>query len=379
MSRDKISCQIQDLSTYRIIKRIMEIDRSAFVVGGFLRELLKGRETMDIDIVTRGDIKRLALSLATDLKGKMVIFKKAGIIRVVSDNITIDFSELQGSIHDDLSKRDFTMNAIAWSPFEGVIDPFRGMEDIQKGIIRAISKTNLKDDPLRLLRAYRFVAESGFKIDNETRSLLRRLKKEIRITASERITAELFKILNSRNHIKALRESFEDGLLREILSIDKRVLLRNIESLSKIDRFVESIRESLGLTLEDEYSQGLTFRGLIRLERLLIGSKIDRNRLTLSKSIWKRVKALSEAFRTYTKKRGPLNSKTLFEIFCELKEASVDFSILTNRKRIFVESKRFLDMKDNITGDKIAELTGLKGKEIGEILKKLRYLQFASR
>lgn len=377
MNEDILSHQIRDLQTFRIIKRVMEIDRSAFVVGGYLRELLTGKESMDIDIVSEGDIKRLASSIAEDLKGTVVIFNKAGIIRVVSGNITLDFSKLQGSIKDDLLKRDFTMNAIAWSPSGGVIDLFKGVDDIRMGIVRAISEKNLRDDPLRLLRAYRFVAEKGFRIDNETRRMIRRLRKGIKTTASERITSEFFRILNSRNYIKALKEAFEDGLLREILFIDRDRLSNNIESLSKMDRFIESLkREDLPFALEKEYSQGLTYRGLLRFERLLMGSKLDKNRLTLSRSIGKRVKALTEAFTTFTKESNPLNSKTLFDIFYKLKESSIDLSILTNRKIVFLKARRFLEMKDLIPGDKLAELTGLRGEEIGKLLKKIRYLQF---
>ncbi len=369
--------QIEDLKSYSIIKKITEIDSSAFIVGGYVRDLLKGQESMDIDIVTGSDIEKLATSIAKDMTATLVAFKKAGIIRVVSDSITLDFSEIQGSIYEDLSKRDFTMNAIAWSPSEGIVDPCGGVDDIKKGIIRAISEENLKSDPLRLLRAYRFIAEEGFKIDAETRRMIRRLRKRIRITASERITSELFRILNSWNYSRALKEAFADGLLGEILSIDRDRLLDNIKSLSKMERFIESVKDSLDLALDNVYSQGLTYRGLLRLERLLMDSRFDRNRLTLSRSIWKRLRALTAAFRIYKKKRDSINSKTLFEIFYELKEASIDFSILTNKKRIFLDACRFLRMKDIIPGDKIAELTGLKAEDIGKLLKKLRFLQFA--
>ncbi len=369
--------QIEDLKSYSIIKKITEIDSSAFVVGGYIRDLLKGQESMDIDIVTGSDIEKLATSIAKDMTATLVAFKKAGIIRVVSDSITLDFSEIQGSIYEDLSKRDFTMNAIAWSPSEGIVDPCGGVTDIKKGIIRAISEENLKSDPLRLLRAYRFIAEEGFKIDPETRRMIRRLRKRIRISASERITSELFRILNSWNYSRALKEAFADGLLGEVLSIDRDRLFDNIKSLSKMERFIESVKDSLDLALDNVYSQGLTYRGLLRLERLLMDSRFDRNRLTLSRSIWKRLRALTAAFRIYKKKRDSINSKILFEIFYELKEASIDFSILTNKKRIFLDACRFLRMKDIIPGDKIAELTGLKAEDIGKLLKKLRFLQFA--
>lgn len=373
-----ITCQIEGLPSYRIIEKVMKTDRGSYIVGGYIRKMLKGEESSDIDIVTAGDIKRLAKTIAREVQGTTVGFKKAGIIRVVSNGLTIDLSVLRGSIHDDLSKRDFTINAIAWSPSEGLIDPFNGRGDIKRGILRAISEENLREDPLRLLRAYRFVAEEGLRIDPNTRAIIKRLKKAISLTARERITSELFKILISPHYIRALREALEDDLLRQIIPINKDRLSDNIKSLSRLDRFIESLKGSEGsdIPLEAEYSQGLTYRGLLRLERLLIGSKLERNRLTLSRSIWKRLEAVTEAFKVFFKKKGSLQNRKLFDIFYELKEASIDFSILTGREKIFLEARRFLRMKDLIPGDRIAEITGLRGEEIGALLKELRYLQF---
>jgi len=364
-----------------LIKRVFEIEGKAYIVGGYIRKLQKGQESSDIDIVAENDVERLANILAEDIKGTVVAFKKGGIIRVVSDNITLDFSRIQGSIHDDLGKRDFTINAIAWSPSEGLIDPFDGIGDIKKGIIRAISEKNLRDDPLRLLRAYRFVAEEGYKIDSETRGMIRRLRRELSSTAAERITSELFKILLSPGCVKALGEAFDDGLLREIIDIDRGQLNENIKAISKIDRFIDRLKESEGfkMAVDQEFSQGLTYRGLLRLERLLMGSDLNKNRLILSRAIWKRLKTVTGAFIVYMKEREKISRKALFDIFYELRDASIDFSILTGSRKIFAEARRFLDMKDIMPGNRIAEITGLKGKKIGDLLKKLRYLQFIGR
>jgi hypothetical protein len=79
------------------------------------------------------------------------------------------------------------------------------------------------------------------------------------------------------------------------------------------------------------------------------------------------------------KEREKISRKALFDIFYELRDASIDFSILTGSRKIFAEARRFLDMKDIMPGNRIAEITGLKGKKIGDLLKKLRYLQFIGR
>lgn len=386
--------QKQDFPSFRIIKKVTAMDKSAYIVGGYIRNLLKGKESLDIDIVTGSDIKKLAAAIAQRLNGTIVNFKKAGMIRVVSRGITLDFSKIKDSIHNDLSKRDFTINAVAWSPSEGIIDPFKGIDDIKKGIIRAISEENFNDDPLRLLRAYRFVAEEGYRIDPKTRAMIKRLKKAISVTADERITSELFKILISPYYMKALKEVFEDGLLRQIISINSDKLLDNIKSLKRMERFIDSLRglppldstlikrgksQGIYIALDDEYSQGLTYRGLFRLERLLLGSKLDKNRIILSRAIWKRLQAIEEAFKVYIKGKRSISSRILFDIFYRLKEASVDFSILMGREKIFLEAQRFLQMEDLIPGEKLAELTGLKGEMIGEVLRELRYLRFTGR
>ncbi len=374
-----LSSTLQTKKSFDLIKRVLEINSSAFVVGGYLRKLLHGKESMDIDIVTTDNVRSLAEALSKEINATVVNFKKGGITRLVSGGGTIDLSRMQGTIYDDLSKRDFTINAIAWSPFQGIVDPFGGIGDIKRGIVRAISEDNLKEDPLRMLRAYRFVAEDGYRINKETRLMIKRLRNRISITAKERVTSELFKILNSPYYMKAVRESFEDSLLRQIISINKGRLLENIKILPTMEQFIDSIGKLgyLNIDLNNEYSQGLTYIGLLRLERLLMGSNLNKNRLALSRAIWKRLESLQKAFKIYNHKKTSLDTKTLFDIFYELKEASIDFAIMIGRKKTFQEARRFLKMKDIISGDRIAEITGLQGKKIGDMLKKLRYFQFA--
>lgn len=372
-----LPCGIGYLPSFKIIEKIMDIDNSAFVIGGYIRKLLMGKESLDIDIVTAGDIKRLSMALAEEMGGTIVTFKKAGLIRVVSGEFSIDFSSLQGSLYYDLSKRDFTINAIAWSPSEGIVDFFKGITDIKRGIIRAVSPENLRDDPLRLLRAYRFVAEEGFKIHSETKRLIKRLKKTISTVAKERITSELFKILSSPHYRKALRDALADGLIPEIISINSDRLHNNVKSLSGLDRLISSIGSTgLDIPLDHEFSQGLTYRGLLRLERLLYNSNLSKNRLSLSRVIWKRLDSVTRALKTYRKGKGKLKSRTLFDLFYALKESSIDFSLLTGNKKIFLEAKRFLSMKDLIPGNRITEITGLRGRAIGDLLKELRYIQY---
>ena len=159
----------------KINSKVFSLGREVYIVGGYLRDALIGKEPRDIDYVVRGDIRQFAglvyaaLGL-TPAKGTTVELKKEQMIRIVLKNgITLDFTELKSGIRDNLAERDFTMNAIAWSPGTDIIDPFNGVKDIAKHRIKAISIDNFRNDPLRLLRTYRFISELGWKTEPETR------------------------------------------------------------------------------------------------------------------------------------------------------------------------------------------------------------------
>jgi tRNA nucleotidyltransferase/poly(A) polymerase len=100
------------------------------------------------------DIKVFVKEVKKVIGGTLVEFQKGETTRLVlKDGVTLDFTRPMGTLYEDLSKRDFTINAIAWSPENGIIDPYNGLKDIQERIIRALGKENFLADPLRMLRA----------------------------------------------------------------------------------------------------------------------------------------------------------------------------------------------------------------------------------
>ncbi len=101
--------------------------------------------------------------------------------------------------NNDLKERDFNIDAIAWSQERGIIDPYAGRNDIEKRVIKAVRMKNLKDDPVRMLRAYRIAAELGFQIEENTRKYIKHHSKEITRAARERITDEFYTTLNNIN------------------------------------------------------------------------------------------------------------------------------------------------------------------------------------
>jgi poly(A) polymerase len=198
----------------RIARFLTEEGIPSFLVGGFLRDTLLGRDTADIDIAIDGDALGAAQQMAESLDGHYLLLdSENGIGRVALSNsnidydipkLYIDFSSLRGTIENDLSKRDFTVDAMAIQLDESVdtgfdtkriIDPFGGLDDIRKKQIRAIDDDVFREDAVRLLRAVRIAAELDFSIYHDTETLIARDCKLISGTAGERIREELLRIL----------------------------------------------------------------------------------------------------------------------------------------------------------------------------------------
>jgi tRNA nucleotidyltransferase (CCA-adding enzyme) len=133
----------------------------------------------------------------------------------VFERATVDFAQMEGdSLEDDLHRRDFTINAIAYNPFShDFIDPLNGRGDLQRRIIRMVRAANLEDDPLRLLRGYRQSAQLGFTIGPETLSTIRKLAPLLIRVAVERVRTELSYLLNIPGGMFWIERGWEDGLL----------------------------------------------------------------------------------------------------------------------------------------------------------------------
>ena len=170
-----------------------------YVVGGTVRDILLDREPLDIDIAVYPNPDSYARQLANRRSGRLVKLGRPGqtLYRVVTPTKIYDITKLQGnSIREDLSRRDFTINAIAYDIIEKkIIDVTKGQQDLDKHIIRMVTEKSLQDDPIRLIRAYRLAAELQFKIEPVTKAAIAINAKQIKRSAGERIRDELFKIL----------------------------------------------------------------------------------------------------------------------------------------------------------------------------------------
>ncbi len=225
-----------------------------YLVGGCIRDILLNKPCVDRDFVVIGTSAiEIAKKAAGLFDGHFIILdEKHDIARVVMpDKVnTLDFAGCVGSdIYTDLANRDYTLNAIACRIGDQsceIIDPLDGQTDIKNGLIRAISEENLIDDPLRLLRAFRLVAQFGFKIEKNTLEMIRNHHKLIDNMAFERINIELIKFFESENSAENLTLMKETGLLFDIfpeLIPQKQVPPNLHHHLCLIDHSIEVVRQ----------------------------------------------------------------------------------------------------------------------------------------
>ena len=206
---------------FEIVSSVAERKKvEAYVIGGFVRDHLMGRDNpdKDIDIVVLGDGVAIARAVAKSINPTIpvTVFKTYGTAMFRFENYDIEFVGARkesyqsnsrnpevspGTLEDDQNRRDFTVNALAISlnrhNFGEVLDPFGGLKDIESGILRTPLEpdTTFSDDPLRMMRAVRFATQLGFTIADETMESISRNAERIRIVSAERISIELNKIL----------------------------------------------------------------------------------------------------------------------------------------------------------------------------------------
>lgn len=210
----------------------------AYVIGGYVRDLVLKRNSKDIDVVVVGDALPLAKAFANLHKqSDFAVFKNFGTAMVKTADWEVEFvgsrkesyrtdsrkpTVSPGTLADDQNRRDFTINALAISinknTFGQFVDPFGGLHDIDNQIIKTPLAPDItfSDDPLRMLRAIRFASQLGFNILPETFEAIQRNAERIKIISYERISEELNKILLSPKPSVGLKLLFESGLLKLI-------------------------------------------------------------------------------------------------------------------------------------------------------------------
>lgn len=360
--------------------------REIYLVGGYIRDILRGIYSPDRDYIVSGNITSFVNEIRDIIGGTVIRFKKGDMIRIALKNgLTFDFSRPLGTLKEDLSKRDFTINAIAWSPEKEIIDLYNGLEDIKKKKICSISKENLISDPLRMLRAYRFAAEFNGSIEKRTRKAIELLHNNIKVISSERITLELFNLLNSNHSVKYLKMALSDGLLTDILLIPYKVLARNIKVISLVEEAnINKLPPKIKVLLNKIFSQNLTYKGLICLELLLQNDITTPERvpnIKMSSAIRKRIELAQKGIKEFKETKYKSKNK-LFDIFQTSKEATADILVMSGRLDLLKEYARFKRIwkKGFLSPEEIINISGVKtGPALGRIIIEIKKAQFEGR
>ncbi len=209
-----------DFLEHRIFNIVSEVAEQqgvpAYVIGGYVRDCFLQRPSKDIDIVVQGSGIALAQEVGRRVGSSVAVFKNFGTAMLHCDDMEVEFVGARresyrsdsrkpivedGTLEDDQRRRDFTINALAFSlqkeNYGTLVDPFNGVRDLQAGLIRTPldPDTTYSDDPLRMMRAIRFATQLGFTIVPESLESITRNRERIQIISAERITDELQKIM----------------------------------------------------------------------------------------------------------------------------------------------------------------------------------------
>ncbi len=355
---------ISDLST--------ELQIKAFLVGGYVRDLILDRKSKDIDILIVGDGISFANEVKKKLHGKvdLQIFKNFGTAMIIYDGFEIEFvgsrkesyqknsrnpSITVGTFEDDISRRDFTINSIAISLNKKdkgeIIDLYGGADDLKNGIIKTPKdpKITFYDDPLRMMRAIRFASQLNFKIKDSNIEIIKNEKQRINIISKERINEELNKILLSPKPSIGFILLKNTGLLEIIFP-----------ELIKL----EGIDEVEGKSHKDNF-----------YHTLQVLDNICKN----TDNLWLRWVALLHDIgkpktKRYNKKKGwsfhgheYVGSKMVFKIFKRLK-LPLNHKLNYVKKLVLLSSRPVILSSDEITDSAVRRLIFDAGDDIDDLM-----------
>jgi len=185
------------------------LPKGSYLVGGYIRDIILGRETekVDVDIVVPINAIEIGKKIADNIGSKFIILdEKREVVRIILNQIYIDIAnQVSSTIEEDLSSRDFSINSIAFLfDKKCLFDPLNGLKDLEISLLRTHSENNLLNDPLRILRCFRFVSELNFTIDFNLITLIKKNKGKLYLVANERINYEIQKIVHGANALDSV-------------------------------------------------------------------------------------------------------------------------------------------------------------------------------
>ena len=407
-----------------IINTLCSHGYEAYAVGGCVRDSLLGRVPGDWDITTSAqpeETKKLfkrtfdtgiehgTVTVLIDGEGfEVTTYRIDGEYEDSRHPLEVQFTR---NLEEDLKRRDFTINAMAYNDESGIVDIFGGMQDLERKIIRCVGNAEERfgEDALRILRAVRFAAQLGFEIEEETKEGIRKLAPTLANISAERIQVELVKMLTSANP-QLIREAYELGITKIILPEFDRMMETEQETPHHIYNVGEHTIQAIGNVRADKvlrltmllhdiakpdmktvdesgkaHFKGHAFEGEKRAKEILRRLKFDNDTMRkVTKLVGfhdDRIQARTNCVRRAMNKMG----EDLFPLYLEVVGADILAQIeyhreekLRNLKEVrncyeeILEKKQCVSLKTlAITGSDLIALGMKPGKEIGETLNRL--------
>ncbi len=375
-----------------IIEALTEAGFEAYAVGGCVRDVILGRIPNDWDITTSAkplEIKKcFSRTIDTGIKhGTVTVMMGKAGFEVTTYRIDGEYEDARHpkevtfctDLHEDLLRRDFTINAMAYNHKDGLVDIFGGQQDMDRKLIRCVGEATERftEDALRMMRAVRFSAQLGYTIEEKTGEAIRQLAPNLKKISAERVREELTKLLESPNP-SFIEKAHEYGITKIVLpewdeKVEDGKALRIMKALEASDPD-KLIRYTILFDGDAE-------EAMVVLRRL----KFDNDTITkvrkLSASLYKPISANEVSIRKTASLLGRELFLTLLKIQAAIADATKGKQALFSEEEIKKTDMLFrmiakrgdcLALKElAVTGGDLIECGMKPGKEVGEVLQKL--------
>lgn len=355
-----------------ILEKLNNNGFESYIVGGCVRDMIIGVEPYDWDITTDAlpnDVKKIFKNTVdTGIKhGTVSIIIKSKLYEVTTYRIDGEYLDSRrpesitftNKLEEDLLRRDFTINAIAYNEKYGIQDPYKGVEDINKKIIKCVgnAENRFEEDALRILRAVRFSSKLGFDIENKTYKAMKKLSNKLANISKERIREEFSKTLNSNNPEKL-------NLIKEI-NAESHIFMKNISY------YIDTDIKNKILSTDDSNIKLAVLFYLVNMNSYSILRYLKYDNKTLNE-VEKMIDSCKYEF--YPENVFIIKMLKLYDI--ELTKKIIIFNIILGRisDDYINRFNRVLNLKPiytreqlEINGNDLINL-GIKGKKIGQLL-----------
>ncbi|MDD3569787.1 MAG: CCA tRNA nucleotidyltransferase [Lachnospiraceae bacterium] len=364
-----------------ILKKLNENGFEGYIVGGCVRDAIMGIEPHDWDMTTSAtpqEIKRIfSHTVDTGIKhGTVTVVLNGENYEITTYRVEGDYQDCRHpshvsftrDLHEDLLRRDFTMNAIAYCQSEGYVDIFGGISDINERVIRGVGDASerFREDALRMLRAVRFSVQLNFDIEEKTKEALKENAELIEKISAERIREELTKTITG-NALNRLPVLWETGLLKHI----------SLELCNSVEKNSEDIIYQLkGIEKNTvmAYAVFLQFMDIPKAKNVLQSLKFDTKTMRLAKTVLNNMKVEIETssaqVRKFAARIGTEALETLYKVKLAGGENAAEKALET-LKRV-IEDGDCISVKGlALSGEDLMGIGVEKGKAIGNILNEL--------